>query len=132
MSHTYLNQVRKELVRNSLGYPIAKFCTWDTPVGASVLFEGLPKMLKDREESYLKLRRRSRYRWASYFMYFRKCYNNELLVFTVTCGVFSRGNGGYQPYRGRGGRRPGRGRGGRAQRGRGSQRGRRRGNNRRR
>ncbi len=62
MGQSYLSQVRKELVRNSLGYPIAKFCTWDTLVGASLLFDDLPKKLKEREESYLKLRRRNSYR----------------------------------------------------------------------
>ncbi len=62
MGQSYLNQVRKELVRNALGYPIAKFCTWDTPAGPSQLFDDLPKKLKEREESYLKLRRGNRYR----------------------------------------------------------------------
>ncbi len=61
MSFSYLSQIRKELIRNALGYPIAKFCTWDTPVGIEDLFPDLPKKLKEREESQLKLRRRNNY-----------------------------------------------------------------------
>ncbi len=71
MSFTYLSQVRKELVRNALGYPLAKFCTWDTPVGIEDLFPDLSKRMKERDETQLKLRRRNRYRWASdpFFIY---------------------------------------------------------------
>ncbi len=62
MGFTYMSQIRKELIRNALGYPLAKFCTWDTPVGVEDLFPDLSKRLKEREESQLKLRRRNRYR----------------------------------------------------------------------
>ncbi len=61
MGFTYLSQVHKELIRNALGYPLAKFCTWDTPVGTEDLFPDLSKKLKEREESQLKLRRRNNY-----------------------------------------------------------------------
>ncbi len=62
MGFTYLSQIRKECIRNALGYPLARFCTWDTPVGPDLLFENLPKLLKDREENRLKLRRQNNYR----------------------------------------------------------------------
>ncbi len=66
MGFSYLSQVRKELIRNALGYPLAKFCTWDTPVGVEDLFPDLSKKLKEREESQLKLRRRNRYGSGGY------------------------------------------------------------------
>ncbi len=62
MGFCYLSQIRKEIIRNAMGYPLARFCTWDTPVGTVDLFEGLPKLLKEREENQLKLRRRNLYR----------------------------------------------------------------------
>ncbi len=55
MSFASLTQVRKELVRNSLGFPIAKFCSWETPVGEDVLFTDLGKKLKDKDEVHFKL-----------------------------------------------------------------------------
>ncbi len=58
MSFSSLLQVRKELIRNSLGFPLAKFCTWETVVGAEVLFTELSKKLKDRDETQYKLRRK--------------------------------------------------------------------------
>ncbi len=30
MSFTNMMQVRKDLIRNAMGYPLAKFCSWDT------------------------------------------------------------------------------------------------------
>ncbi len=62
MSFASLTQVRKELIRNSLGYPLAKFCTWENVVGQDVLFTELTKKLKDRDETQYKLRRRNRSR----------------------------------------------------------------------
>ncbi len=50
MSFASLTQVRKELVRNSLGFPIAKFCTWETVVGEEQLFVELGKKLKDKDD----------------------------------------------------------------------------------
>ena len=55
-------QVRKELIRNSLGQPLAKFCTWDHPVGTDLIFPELSKKLKDRDDTQFKLRRRNRSR----------------------------------------------------------------------
>ncbi len=62
MSFANLTQVRKELIRNSLGFPLAKFCTWDTVVGQDLLFTELSRKLKDRDETQFKLRRKSRSR----------------------------------------------------------------------
>ncbi len=62
MSFSSLTQVRKELIRNSLGFPLAKFCTWDTVVGQEVIFTELSKKLKDRDETQYKLRRRNKSR----------------------------------------------------------------------
>ncbi len=39
MSFAYMVQVRKDLVRNALGYPISKFCTWETPTSCSPTFQ---------------------------------------------------------------------------------------------
>ncbi len=60
MSFAYLSQSRKELIRNALGFPLAKFCTWDTPVGADLIPE-LPKKLKERDEARLNLRKRNNF-----------------------------------------------------------------------
>ena len=62
MCQGYLSQVRKDVVRNSCGYPLAKWCTWDTAVGPTQLFDNLPRKLKEREDTYLKLRRGNKYR----------------------------------------------------------------------
>ena len=64
MSFASLTQVRKELVRNCLGYPIAKYCTWETAVGEETLFVDLGKKSKDKDELHYKLRKKSKYRWA--------------------------------------------------------------------
>ncbi len=66
MSFNYLSQIRKDVIRNALGYPLAKFCAWDTPVGADLLFENLAKRMKDKDETQLKLRRRNRYAGGNY------------------------------------------------------------------
>ena len=39
-SFSQLHQVRKETIRNDLGFPTGKFCSWDTPVAQETLFEG--------------------------------------------------------------------------------------------
>ncbi len=62
MSFAYMVQVRKDLVRNALGYPISKFCTWETPTSCDSLFPDLPKKMKERDETQLNLRRRDRFR----------------------------------------------------------------------
>ncbi len=61
MSFSCLNQVRKELIRNAMGFPLAKFCSWDTPVGTEFLFTDLSKKLKEKDELQYKLRRRNRF-----------------------------------------------------------------------
>ncbi len=61
MSFACLNQVRKEAIRNAMGFPLAKFCGWDVPVGTDCLFPDLSKKLKEKDEVGFKLRRR-RYR----------------------------------------------------------------------
>ncbi len=58
MSFSSLTQVRKELIRNSLGYPL--FCTWDHVVGTDVIFAEHSKKLKDWDNTQFKLRRRNR------------------------------------------------------------------------
>ena len=62
MTFTSANQVRKDLIRNALGFPLGKFCTWETPVGQDSLFLDLSKKMKERDETRLNLRRRNRYR----------------------------------------------------------------------
>ena len=58
MGFSNLNQVRKELIRNSLGFPMAKFCSWETPVGTESMFIDLSKMLKERDDTRFKLSKR--------------------------------------------------------------------------
>ena len=62
MMFCYLSQIRKDVIRNSIGHPIIRFCTWDTMVGKSELFENLPKKMMERDENQLKLRCRGGYR----------------------------------------------------------------------
>ena len=62
MSFASSCQVRKELIRNHLGMPLAKFCSWETPVGQEHLFTDLGKKLKDRDETQVKLKRKNKYR----------------------------------------------------------------------
>ncbi len=66
MGFSSLTQVRKELIRNSLGFPLAKFCGWDTPVGREELFMDLPKMLKERDDTRYKLgcRQQNKYKYV--------------------------------------------------------------------
>ncbi len=61
MGFSSLNQVRKEAIRNAMGYPLAKMCGWDTPVGSESLFPDLSKKLKEKDEVQFNLRRRNRY-----------------------------------------------------------------------
>ena len=61
MAFSQMNQIRK--IRNALGFPIAKFCTWESAVGPDLLFPGLGKKVKERDETRFNLKRR--YRWAS-------------------------------------------------------------------
>ena len=60
-SFSSLNQVSKNIVRNELGEPMARLCSWDTPVGADSLFEGdVGKMIKEREDGRAKIVRRNK------------------------------------------------------------------------
>ncbi len=61
-SFTSLTQVRKEMYRNALGFPIGKLCTWETPVGKELVFPDLGKKLKDKDETQVKLRKRNKFR----------------------------------------------------------------------
>ncbi len=61
-SFSSLIQVRKELIRNALGFPIVKLCSWDFPVGQDLLFPELGKKLKDRGETTVNLHRRQQNR----------------------------------------------------------------------
>ena len=51
MAFSGMHQIRKDLIRNALGYPVAKFCTWDTRVGQETLFQELNKKVKERDET---------------------------------------------------------------------------------
>ena len=62
MGFSSMNQIRKDLIRNALGYPVAKFCTWDTRVGPDSLFQELGKKVKERDETRVNLCRRGGYR----------------------------------------------------------------------
>lgn len=54
-----LSQTRKDCIRNDSGDPIAKMCTWETPVGAEWLFAGdVAKQVHDKEQARLKLRKK--------------------------------------------------------------------------
>ena len=61
MSFSSVNQIRKELIRNCLGWPIAKLCTWSTPVGTSNLFPDLNRRLTERDTTRARLGRRNKY-----------------------------------------------------------------------
>ncbi len=54
-----LHQVRKDCVRNALGWPIARLCDWSTPVGTETLFLDLGKRLSEKDTTRAKLGRRS-------------------------------------------------------------------------
>ncbi len=46
-----LSQVRKDIIRNDLKYPMAKLCTWETPVGDDWLFgPDVVKKVKEKSE----------------------------------------------------------------------------------
>ncbi len=62
MSFSAMCQVRKELIRNALGFPLGKLCTWDTPIGQELLFPELGKKLKDKDDMQVKLRRQNKFR----------------------------------------------------------------------
>ncbi len=62
MSFSLMKQVRKEAIRNAMGYPLARYCNWETPVGKDFIFADLSKKLKEKEEVQINLRRRNRYR----------------------------------------------------------------------
>ncbi len=59
MSFGGLLQVRKEVIRNALGWPIARLCDWATPVGPENLFLDLGKRLNDKDSTRMKLGRRN-------------------------------------------------------------------------
>ncbi len=62
MGFSSMSQIRKELIRNALGYPLGKLCTWETPVGTELLFPDLGKKLKDKDDMQVKLRRKKQFR----------------------------------------------------------------------
>ncbi len=53
-----LHQVRKDLVRNALGWPIARLCDWATPVGTDTLFLDLARRLSEKDTTRAKLGKR--------------------------------------------------------------------------
>ncbi len=55
MGFTGLLQVRKEVIRNCLGWPIAKLCDWSTVVGPDNLFLELGKRLTEKDTTRAKL-----------------------------------------------------------------------------
>lgn len=67
-SFSYLNQARKEVVRNDLHDPIAKMCTWDTPVGVDKLFgvDVLKKAKEVEETKTLDRQLKKKGRFGSY------------------------------------------------------------------
>ncbi len=60
MAFSSCNHVRKEAIRNALGYPIARFCNWEFEVGTDTLFVDVAKQIEDRDKAQFKLRRRGR------------------------------------------------------------------------
>ena len=60
---------RKISIRNALGFPLGKFCSWETPLGQDSLFLELTKKIKERDDARLNLRRHNRYRWAFYLCF---------------------------------------------------------------
>lgn len=60
-SFSALSQVRKDIIRNDLGDPVAKLCTWETKVGQEFLFEGdVGKAAKERDSRTNSLRRKKK------------------------------------------------------------------------
>ncbi len=62
MGFSSMLQIRKELIRNALGFPLAKLCTWETPIGQDLIFPDLGKKLKDKDEVHIKLRKQNKFR----------------------------------------------------------------------
>ena len=60
MGFSSCNQVRKESIRNALGYPLARFCNWEFTVGRETLFEDVTKKIEERDKAYYKLKRGGR------------------------------------------------------------------------
>ena len=49
----YLSQARKDVIRNDLHGSVARFCTWETPVGVPTLFcDDVAKKFKESAEEY--------------------------------------------------------------------------------
>ena len=62
-----LNQVRKDVIRNNMGYPLSKMCTWEIPVGATKLFDvELGKKIKEKEEARFKLSKKKKFGYVQY------------------------------------------------------------------
>ncbi len=61
-SFSSLNQVRKDNIRNCMGWPIARLCDWKTPVGTSTIFPELNKKLTENDSARSKLNRRNKYK----------------------------------------------------------------------
>ncbi len=55
MGFTGLHQVRKEVIRNCLGWPLAKLCDWATEVGTENIFPELGKKLAEKDTTRAKL-----------------------------------------------------------------------------
>lgn len=68
-SFNFLNQVRKDVVRNELNDPtLARLCTWETPVGVDTLFgvDVLKKLKELDETKSLDRRLKKKGRFGSY------------------------------------------------------------------
>ena len=60
-----LNQVRKDIVRNDVGDPIARLCNWETAVGTSFLFDcDVGKKCEERDKAAQRLKKKKKYRYV--------------------------------------------------------------------
>ena len=62
MAFNMNNQARKEIIRNNLQWPIAKFCGPEVQVGMETLFVELNKKLAERDTTKSKLTKKFAYK----------------------------------------------------------------------
>ncbi len=62
MAFNMNNQARKEIIRNNLQWPIAKFCGPEVQVGTETLFVELNKKLAERDTTKSKLTKKFAYK----------------------------------------------------------------------
>ncbi len=61
-SFTSGHQIRRDIIRNSMGWPLARLCDWRTPVGTETLFPDLNRKLSENDTTRTKLKRFNKYK----------------------------------------------------------------------